>query len=114
MINIKMPLPEKVSTNKIYDGTHWSKRSGLKNVYQRAMLPYRSKVVKKYPVDITYIFTFVSKPLDTTNCTYMVKLLEDGLVAHGVLKGDSLYYVESTTINVKTGDEDCVEICIAE
>jgi hypothetical protein len=56
----------KISTNKSYAGIHWAKRKeykdgifGLANVFCR---PIRK--VESYPVQISYRFFFVSKPLD--------------------------------------------------
>src|SRR3990167_1354231 len=35
-------LPEKVSTNRIYAGLHWTKRNELKNLYCQFLLPLRN------------------------------------------------------------------------
>lgn len=93
---------------------HWTKRNKLKDLYHEALLEYRKLKVNSYPVTITYIFTFKSRPLDTTNCSFMVKLLEDSLIANGVILNDDITKVDETCILVQTGDKDQVEICIAE
>lgn len=111
-MNIKIPLPEKVSTNAIYSGMHWSKRKKLADLYHWALVQHKNQAVKEYPVDINYVFTFKGKPLDTTNCTYMAKMLEDGLVKNGVIEDDSPEYVAFTGIYSQKGSKDEVEIII--
>lgn len=109
---IKIPLPEKVSTNAIYGGLHWSKRKKLADLFHEALIEYRKTQIVEYPVDINYVFSFKGKLLDTTNCTYMAKMFEDGLVKNGVLKGDSPEYVAFTGIYSQKGTRDMVEIII--
>ena len=111
-MNIKIPLPEKVSANTIYAGQHWSKRKKLADLYHQSLLEHRNKKIKSYPVEITYIFNFKSKPLDTTNCMYMAKMLEDSLVLNGVIENDSPEYVSFTGIYSQKGERDEVEINI--
>lgn len=111
-MNIRIPLPENVSTNAIYSGLHWSKRKKLADLYHWSLAQFKNQAVKEYPVDINYIFTFKGKPLDTTNCTYMAKMLEDGLVKNGVIGNDSPEYVAFTGIYSQKGDRDEVEIII--
>lgn len=115
MIKIELLLPEKVSTNRIYAGMHWSKRLKLAELYHSELMPFRSKKDKsiQYPVDITYVFEFKSKPLDTSNCTFMVKLLEDGLRVNGLIEDDSPEFVSSTHIYSQKGSKDKVVIYIA-
>ena len=112
-MNIQFQLPEKVSTNKIYAGQHWTKRKKLADLYHNSLLPFRKLRAKDYPVNINYIFTFKSKPLDTTNCTYMAKLLEDGLVKNEIIVDDDPEHVSFTGIYSQKGEEDLVEIIIA-
>lgn len=109
---IKIPIPEKVSTNSIYAGMHWAKRKKLADLYHQSLLEYRKTQIVEYPVDINYIFSFKGKLLDTTNCTYMAKMLEDGLVKNGILKADSPEYVAFTGIYSQKGDSDMAEIVI--
>jgi len=111
-MNITMPLPEKVSTNQIYAGIHWAKRKKLVDLFHKAFLEHRKLKVEHYPVDINYIFTFKTKPLDTTNCTYMVKCLEDGMVKNGILEDDNPAHVSFTGIYSQKGSKDEVQIII--
>lgn len=107
-----MDIPEKISTNRIYAGIHWTKRKKLADLYHMSLLPYRKHKIQDYPVNINYIFTFKSKPLDTTNCTFMAKMLEDGLVANGIIEDDDIKHVTFTGIYSQEGTHDLVEITI--
>lgn len=111
-MKIEIPLPEKISTNIIYAGKHWSTRKKQADLYHQYIRGLNLKPVKEKPLEITYIFTFKSSPLDTSNCSYMSKLLEDGMVKSGVIEDDSPEYVSSTTIYSKKGKEDKVKIII--
>lgn len=112
MINIKIPLPEKVSTNQIYSGVHWSKRNKLASMYHMSLIEHRMLRAKDYPVDITYIFSFKGKLLDADNCGYMAKLLKDGLRGYGIIEDDNPKFVASVTLISQKGKKDEVEIVI--
>jgi len=89
-----------VSTNKIYAGHHWSKRKkDADSIVSLAGWFFRPiQRIESYPVEIRYKFFFVSRALDTTNCTYLVKCIEDALRAFEILKDDSPKFVERTII----------------
>lgn len=96
-----MPLTGlKVSTNKIYAGQHWSKRKkdadSIASIARWFFRPIQK--IESYPVEIRYKFFFVSRALDTTNCSYLVKCIEDALRAFEILKDDSPKFVERTII----------------
>ena len=96
-----MPLTGlKVSTNKIYAGQHWSKRKkDADSIVSIAGWFFRPiQKIESYPVEICYKFFFVSRALDTTNCSYLVKCIEDALRAFEILKDDSPKYVARTII----------------
>lgn len=113
MQKFTIPLPLKVTTNDIYKGMHWAKRKKIVDLYHRELIPYRKNRITGYPVDIAYIFRFKSRPLDTTNCTFMAKMLEDAMVVNGLLEDDSVEYVGSTTIYSEKGKMDEVEIFVS-
>lgn len=126
IISYRIPITTlKTSTNKIYAGTHWSKRKTLKD----SILDYAAgfcrpvQSVESYPVEIRYRFTFKSRVLDTLNCAYMAKMFEDAFRAIGVIEDDDPKYVARSIIEVvstpksKTKekgrkDEDWLEIFI--
>lgn len=115
---IEITIPEKVSTNKIYAGIHWRERKALADLYHSEVLELKGKLkVKTYPVEILYDWHFVKKPLDTLNCAFMSKMIEDGLVAVGVLEGDEPEFVRRSILDSKVSGEykhDTVVITINE
>ena len=114
LAEIKILLPEKVSTNTIYAGVHWSVRQKHTVLFQNYLWHLKGKInIKTYPVEISYRFTFKRNPLDTTNVSYMAKLLEDALVVHRVIDGDNPSHVAATHVYSEKGPEDAVtiEIC---
>ena len=111
-MTILLALPEKVSTNAVYSGMHWSKRKDLADLYHLSLYPHRKVQTKEYPVEITYRFRFKGRALDTTNCTFMAKLIEDGLVANAIIKNDDPEHVYASHIYSTKGRKDEVEITI--
>lgn len=113
MINIKIPIPEKVTSNKIYDGsTHWTKRKKLADLYHLSTIEYRNNKITEYPIDISFIFSFKGRALDVDNCTFMVKMLIDSLRKWNIITDDSPEYIASITIYSQKGTKDEVEIII--
>lgn len=103
MIKYQIPLKGiKVSTNRIYAGTNWKSRKEIKDrVYDVAeSFCQPVKRIKSYPVAIEYRFFFATRPLDSSNCSYLVKMFEDALCTLGVLKDDAPEFVASTFISV--------------
>ena len=106
------PVP-KISTNKIYAGLHWSKRKAIAADYHLSVLSeVRKRKLSQYgmPVAIFFTFSFKGKLLDCSNCTFMAKMIEDGLVCAGIIKDDSPKYVEEIRIVSKKGEKDIVTI----
>ena len=108
-MKIQLDIPERISTNKIYSGVHWAVRARLANLYH-SLLIGQPKYTGEYPIQITYRFTWRTRPYDTTNCSFLVKMLEDGLVGNGVITADDTWTVHRTIIESKKGDKDFVEI----
>lgn len=119
MIEIRLPLPKKISTNEIYSGKHWSIRNKHKNlfrsIYVPILIPYQPL---NFPA-VHYHFFFKKKALDHSNCSYMVKLIEDCMIKAGMIKDDSPKYVDyisikSHKIEKYKYDEDYVVLMIEE
>lgn len=91
---------------------HWSARKKLADLYHKYMLAHKSHITE-YPIGMSFIFSFKSRPLDVSNTFLMVKLIEDGLVQNGTLKGDSPEFVESIRVHSQKGPRDEVEIIIS-
>lgn len=95
-----MPIPQKVSLNRIYAGVHFRERSGHKNDYRLAVMcvPGLKPFTGQYPVHMSYHFRLSGTALDISNHAYMQKMVEDGLVACGVIPDDSPKYVGQITM----------------
>ncbi len=113
IISVKfvVPIPEKISLNKIYAGVHWTKRKQWKDDYYYAVVaskiaPYRGQ----FPFHAHYHFKLTGRALDATNCAFMVKCLEDALVAGGVVPDDTPQYVASVTLSSEKAKVDEVEV----
>jgi Holliday junction resolvase RusA-like endonuclease len=101
-----------ISTNIIYAGVHFRTRQSHKNKYKEYTKEIFSKIKPiDYPVDIHFDF-YLKKPLDSSNCSYMGKLLEDCLVAHGVLKDDNFKQVRKVSFLSHEDKEDKVTITV--
>lgn len=105
----------KISTNKIYAGRHWAKRKKDKDDYHLLMhKPFKDLEPVKNLCDLTFIFTFKRNCLDSSNCSYMGKLIEDCLAEYQILKDDSRRYVQFVTYGSEKGNEDSCLLSIEE
>jgi len=82
----------KVSLNQFYAGGHWSKRKKLKDKYYWLV---RSQVERKFdkPCTVKYDFFFTKDVLDVSNCSGMLKMIEDVLFpddSYKIVKGISI------------------------
>lgn len=115
MVKLKIKLPEKISTNKIYSGVHWAVRKKWADLFHRSLLPYRNKItIKNYPVSVSYIYTFKGRQLDASNCSFMSKLFEDAMVQNKILIDDTPNFVDEIVLISQKGTSDEVEIIISE
>lgn len=92
-------LPIKVSTNVIYSGIHWTKRAKHKDMFLNAMLPIVSQIkpiIGKCRIE--YDYEFQRNALDSSNCSYMSKIIEDCLRHYKKLTDDTVEYVTSTKL----------------
>ena len=115
MKKLKLELYWKISLNEYYSGKHWSVRSGHKTNYRDAYVG-KLKELRKFEnkVDIEFDFTFKSRALDSSNCSAMVKLLEDCMVKAGVIQNDSPKFVGWISMKSMKGLKDSVTITIKE
>ena len=79
------------STNSIYAGTHWSKRKKWADSIH-ALVKNMTMGVAPFTVPVEIMIRpVIGKGCiarDTSNYSYALKLIEDGLVASGVIAGD--------------------------
>ena len=98
----------KVSLNVWYSSKHWSFRKKLKDNYT---LIVKSQFKEVLPAsesyDTEYHFTFKSRPLDSSNCVAMVKMIEDI-----IFESDGYKVIKSILITSTKGADDMVEIKI--
>jgi hypothetical protein len=104
-MNIIYNIPLKLSSNSIYAGVHWTKRNKHKQLYRA--VPFVASPVVEYPVVCHYHFELLGRSLDVSNCSYMVKLIEDCLVHKGILKDDTQKYVNKIITTASKGDDVC-------
>lgn len=104
----------KISTNQIYAGVHWTKR----NKHKQDFILLTNGMKRLQPVegvvDLDFVFTFKKNALDSSNCSYVVKLLEDCLVHHGILKDDTIKFVRKVSMESRKGEFDGCQIKILE
>ncbi|MCP4178075.1 MAG: hypothetical protein GY756_09935 [bacterium] len=101
---------EKISTNDIYSGKHWSERKKYKDIFLWLLKTKKINKIKNYPVKLKFVFQFQKKCLDASNCSYMAKMIEDGLCKLGILVDDDPKYVQSVELVSKKGKNNCVSL----
>lgn len=100
----------KVSLNKWYAGTHWTKRKKLKDEYKYIVSSqFKDVLSKDKQYLVSYYFTFRVRPLDASNCVAMVKMIEDI-----IFEDDSYKIVKGLAMYSEKGKEDLVTIKIKE
>ena len=102
----------KVSSNKIYAGMHWTARKRLKDNYLMITSPFKRMCPIDEKVDLDFKFYFTKNVLDSSNCSFLAKMLEDCLVHHGVLKDDSIKYVGRVSIQSFKSEEKESDYCV--
>jgi len=108
-----IPIPQKISTNSIYAGVHWTKRKAFKDLMLLSTHnQFKASAKHNCRVSLSFLFTFKSRPLDSSNCSYMAKVIEDCMVHYGILKDDTIKSVKSVTFESQKGDRDECEVII--
>ena len=108
---VTIPIPEKVSTNAIYAGKHWTYRNRQKEDWLWSVKSVRANLrpVESYPVTLCMTFYLKGRVLDSSNCSFMGKMIEDALVKLGVLKDDSYKYVHKVAYSAEKAQKGDVE-----
>lgn len=88
------------STNSIYAGKHWIDRKQDKDKAREVVAAAVSTELFECPVALQFVPVIGrgARARDLSNYTYAIKLIEDGLVAAGVLRDDTNEYVQSIRI----------------
>lgn len=108
-MRIELPLPLKVSTNKMYGGMHWAARKELADLFHGELIQYRNERIET-PCELEFHFTFAKAPLDSSNCSFLGKMYEDSLVKWGILPEDNWKEVKSVKYASTKGVKDKVTI----
>jgi len=96
MIKFKYVIPKefKMSTNKIYAWIFWTKRKKISDFYHSIVYSDAQKFdTLTEKVNIKMNFYWKSRVLDSSNCTFIWKCLEDWLVKWWLLEDDTNKYV---------------------
>lgn len=108
--NIELYDLPKISLNKFYSGMHWTKRKEIKDNYKLIIKnQYKRVLSKEKEYRVSYNFFFKIKPLDVSNCSAMVKLIEDV-----IFEDDKYDIVKAITVTSEKDTVDCVMINIRE
>ena len=103
-------IVSKVSTNKIYAGLNWRTRVRHKDQYQwevmRVIKENNLQPIDGFPIVLRFKFFFKKRVLDSSNCSYMAKLIEDCLVCQNIIPDDSIQYVSEVQILAVKGRKD--------
>jgi len=70
--------------------------------------------IESYPVDLCFHFHFKSRAFDSSNCSFMSKMIEDALVKEGILTDDSIKYVGTVLYKAFKGKENRVVLHICK
>ena len=109
-MKIKLYDLPKVSFNDSYSSMHWTKRKKLKDNYTLIIYnQFKGVLPKTKRYEVEYLFNFKTKPLDASNCSLMLKMIEDV-----IFEDDKYNIVESIKIKSRKNKEEFVEITITE
>lgn len=104
----------KLSTNEIYSGKHRRLRKADKDTYR--LLTAKKIKTELDPcdekIDLSFTFYFAGRELDSSNTTYMGKLIEDCLKTFDKIEDDSPKYVgRFSTESKKNPNKDGNDYC---
>jgi len=100
----------KISLNQWYAGKHWTTRKKQKDNYVKIVKSQFKHIFSKndtYVVD--YEFNFKNRPLDSSNCVSMVKLIEDI-----IFENDSYKIVKKISISSIKNKSDFAKIKVTK
>lgn len=114
MQKITIPII-KVSSNTIYSGKHWTFRDNLKKDYLLLTANYFKKLKPcTSKINLDFKFYFKGKTLDSSNCSFMIKMIEDCLTHYNIIKDDTIKYIGKISVESFKGTEDLCEIVLSE
>jgi hypothetical protein len=113
---VSIPIPEKISTNSIYAGKHWTFRKRYKEQWLWCVRSVKTALqkVETYPVRLTMTFYLSGNVLDSSNTSYMGKMIEDALREIGVIADDTWKHVDSVTYKSRKCPKGSVPYVVLE
>jgi len=111
-MKIILPYYKMPSWNTLYAGKHWTVRQEMANYAHQSVsealqgmkwTPYKTKV------QITVI-AYLKRTIDCSNVC--MKMIEDGMKICGLIKDDTIEFVESVKLIVRKAKSDYTEIYI--
>ena len=105
-MTIKLYDLPKISMNEYFARSHWTKRNKMNKDY-KLLVRSQTKIKIDYPCEVTYTFYFTKNPLDCSNCSAMVKMIEDSLFAN-----DSINVVQSIKIISLKSNHEYVRVVV--
>jgi len=109
-LKLEFEMPKKLSLNKIYAGAHWRERKSEKEMYlwevMRSLKGFKITKPFNFPVELHFTFIFSRNALDCSNCAYMGKMIEDGIIYKSILPDDSIKYVSKVSYTSIKGKEN--------
>ena len=100
----------KISLNKWYAGSHWTKRKEIKDIYTTLIKSQYNNILTKDSIyNVDYIFKFKKSPLDSSNCVAMLKMIEDI-----IFEDDNYNIIPKISISSEKSNEDLVIINVYE
>ena len=100
-----LPVLEKISTNKIYAGIHWTRRNKHKEAVRGLGYLVKGKITE-FPVKLKFTFKLKGRVLDCSNLSYMGKMYEDMFVKSGLIPDDTPKYISEVTYVSTKGDNE--------
>lgn len=109
-IIVPLKMTAQWSSNTIYAGVHWTvRKKQADEIHEMVGWLVKGKKPFDKPVEITCEF---GGRLDIDNCSYVAKLIVDGLRKNGILKDDTRKYVQG--LHLLPWDGEGIRVTVKE
>lgn len=113
MQEIRLENIIKQSANQIYAGIHWTKRKKIKDSYLwLTKAPFSRLQPVKEKINLRFDFFWGGRALDSSNCFFMAKMIEDCLVEYGILQDDTHEFVGKIIIESHKSKLKNMDYCV--
>ena len=101
----------KISTNKIYSWCHRTFRQKISSYYHELVYFDCLKLKQfDFKVNIDFIFYFKKRALDSSNCSFIAKCIEDWFTKNWLIKDDNINYIWKISMESRKWKENKIEI----